>query len=185
VRNTIIKRISCCAACLLAFGIIIAFWGDTIISVENNIFRGTFYFLILLIPFAITGVPFKMIDQTYCGTVKKIDIISMVDNKSSALPAREHLYYKNTVCLTIQKQNGKEVTKKVFSCDAKTNSGIELYKVGDTVFHLYGTKYVVIIPKMSDSQCQCVICGHKNDKNLTLCQKCCYTLVGENIVITK
>ena len=101
-RNRILKRVIPCIILISVFATILALWGNVIFTIDNKAFQTSCYIIVMLIPFAITGVPHKLIDSTYYGTVKKVDIVTTTDNDSSVKPTREHLYLKNTIYCTFQ-----------------------------------------------------------------------------------
>ena len=54
---------------------------------------------------------------------------------------------------------------------------LDTYKIGDKVFHLYGSKYTVVLPKSKDSDIQCAVCGDSNVVDNCTCRSCGYTLI--------
>ena len=176
-RNVILKRVIPCCVLLILLGSMIYFFEKTIHPIENHSFYVSFYIIIMLLPFAITGVPFKLFDKTYYGVIEKVDIVTAVDNSSSVKPTREHLYEKNTIYLTIITESGKRLYKKAYSGNAKFQQYLEQYKESDTVYHLYGTNNVIVLPKSSESHIQCAVCGDSNDTNNTVCRNCGHTLI--------
>ena len=96
-RNRILKRVIPCIILISVFATILTLWGSVIFNTDNKAFQTSCYVVVMLIPFVITGVPHKLIDSTYYGTVKKVDIVTTTDNDSSVKPTREHLYGTNHV----------------------------------------------------------------------------------------
>lgn len=172
-----LKRIIPCALLLIAFVILLIFWGDVILPVEKEAVKIIVYTMVMIVPFAVTGVPFKLIDQTYSGTVKKVEIATTIDNEYHGRPTRENLYTKNTVFLHVEKENGVVVRKKAYESSTKMAQNLENYKVGDRVFHLYGSMQTVVLPKSSDKMVQCPVCGTNNDKTASHCEDCGHSLV--------
>jgi len=138
---------------------------------------GASYIIVMLIPFAITGVPHKLIDSTYYGTVKKVDIVTTTDNDSSVKPTREHLYLKNTIYLSIEQPDGKLIYKKAYSGKARLQQNINAYNEGNLVFHLYGTNTVVVLPDTNDRSVHCSVCGSSNDIENDQCRDCGHSLI--------
>ncbi len=176
-RKTILIRVIPCILLICIFASILLLWGDILINTDVLEFKISCYVLIMIIPFAITGVPHKLIDTTYCGKIKKVDIITTHDNDSSFKPTREHIYLKNTIHLTIEKQNGKLIYKKVYSGKARLQQHLDTYQVGDTVFHLYGTNQVIVLPNTTNTVVSCPVCGTANPIEHDNCRNCKHSLV--------
>lgn len=176
-KKKILKHVIPCAILIFAFAIILALWGNIIFNTNNKAFQISCYIVVMLIPFAITGVPFKLIDSTYCGIVKKVDIVTTTDNDSAVKPTREHLYLKNTICLNIEKPNGKLIYKKAYSTRANLQQNLNTYNEGDLVFHLYGTNRIVILPDLNESTVHCAVCGSSNNIENDKCRDCGHSLI--------
>lgn len=184
-RNRILKRVIPCIILISVFATILTLWGSVIFNTDNKAFQASCYIVVMLIPFAITGVPHKLIDSTYYGTIKKVDIVTTTDNDSSVKPTREHLYLKNTIYLSIEQPNGKLIYKKAYSGKARLQQNINAYNEGDLVFHLYGTNTVVVLPDATDTKICCCICGDDNQLTDCTCRNCGHSLIksiniGEN-----
>ena len=182
IKNAL-KRIIPCALLLICFAIALIFWGDVILPVDKDIVKVIVYTMVMLVPFALTGVPFKLIDKTYSGIVEKVEIATTVDNLYHERPTRESLYLKNTVFLHVKQGNGTVVRRKASEKNARMSQNAEPYKVGDRVFHLYGSTQTIVFPKASDTFVKCVVCGDVNDKNECHCQNCGYTLVKGDLTV--
>ena len=118
-RKRIWKRIIPCIILVFAFATVLILWGTVIFNADNKTFQISCYIVVMLIPFVITEVPHKLIDSTYYGTVKKVDIVTTTDNGSSIKPTLEHLYSKNTIYLSIEQPDGKLIYKKAYSGKAR------------------------------------------------------------------
>jgi hypothetical protein len=175
--KSVLKRMIPCVLLLTTFVILLIFWGDVILPVEKEAVKIIVYTMVMIVPFAVTGVPFKLIDQTYSGTVQKVKIATTIDNEYHGRPTREYLYTKNTVFLHVEKENGVVVRKKASESSAKLAQNLETYKVGDRVFHLYGSRQTVVLPTSSDKMVQCPVCGTNNDKTSSHCEDCGHSLV--------
>lgn len=176
-RKRILKRVIPCIILSSVLAIILALWGNIIFNTENKIFQTSCYIVVMLIPFVVTGVPHNLIDSTYCGTVKKVDIVTTTDNDSSIKPTREHLYLKNTIYLSIEQPNGKHIYKKAYSGKALLQQSINTYNEGDLIFHLYGTNNVVVLPDANDTAVHCAVCGSSNNIENDKCRNCGHSLV--------
>ena len=176
-RNRILKRIIPCIILISSFATILALWGNIIFNTDNKAFQILCYIVVMLVPFVTTGVPHKLIDSTYYGTVKKVDIVTTTDNDSPVKPTREHLYLKNTIYLSIERPDGKLIHKKAYSGKARLQQNIHAYNEGDVVFHLYSTNIVVVLPDANDSSVHCSVCGSSNDIKNDQCRDCGHSLV--------
>lgn len=176
-RNRILKRVIPCIILISVFATVLTFGGNVIFNTDNKAFQAFCYIVVMLIPFAITGVPHKLIDSTYYGTIKKVDIVTTTDNDSSVKPTREHLYLKNTIYLSIEQPNGKLIYKKAYSGKARLQQNINAYNEGDLVFHLYGTNTVVVLPNSNDTRVCCCVCGDDNKITDCTCRSCGHSLI--------
>lgn len=176
-RKKILQRVLPCALMFVSFGLILLEWGTVIFATRNKIFLISCYVVVMILPFVLTGVPHKLIDKTYYGIVKKVDIVTTIDNGSSVKPTREHLYLKNTIYLKIETSNGELIYKKAYSGKAKLLQNIHTYNEGDKVFHLYGTNVTIVLPGSADISVQCTVCGTSNNINDDKCRDCGHSLV--------
>ena len=176
-RKSFLKRVIPCIILASVFATVLILWGNIIFSTDNKSFQALCYILVMLVPFAVTGVPHKLIDSTYYGTVKKVDVITTEDSNSSVKPTREQMYLKNTVYLSIERPDGKLIYKKVYSGKAQLQLHINTYNEGDLVFHLYGSDSVIILPKPNDSTVHCAVCGYSNSIENDKCRNCNHSLI--------
>ena len=175
--KTALKRLVPCVLLLIGFVVALILWGDIILPIDKDIVKVIVYTIVMLVPFALTGVPHKMIDQTYSGIVEKVEVTTTVDNLYHDRPTRESLYLKNTVFLHVKQENGAVVRRKASEKNARISQNAEAYKAGDAVFHLYGSPQTIVLPKETDQFVQCAICGDANDKTECRCKACGHTLV--------
>lgn len=172
-----LKRLIPCALLLITFVVALTFWGDVILPVDKEIVKVIVYTMVMAVPFAVTGVPRKLIDKTYSGTVQKVEVTTTTDNKYHERPTRENLYTKNTIFLHVQQENGIVIRKKVYEGNSNLPQNLDAYKIGDRVFHLYGSTQTVVLPSSADKAVQCPVCGMKNDKADGKCENCAHSLV--------
>ncbi len=143
---------------------------------KYNIIGHVFYAVIFLIPFFISGIRQAFSDKTYLGEVEKVKVTTTQDYQRAFKPSIDTGYKRNTIYLFVRDQNGGVEKRKVYSTRAKQDQELDYFKAGDRVFHIYGSKYTVIIPKPSDTMAQCAVCGITTDINKGYCHKCGYTL---------
>ena len=173
------SRILLWAIFTLLIAAIIVIGGDILLPVPENLieFKYSCYVLFLISPVFFTKVYRVFTDTNYTGVVQQVNVLSIVDSKSSVRPSREMLYRKNEIHLTIESPNGKILTKK--ACETQTRSGanLDLYKVGDKVLHLHGTDLTIVLPTSADTHCRCSVCGGVNDRFNNACTHCKMPLI--------
>ena len=177
-RNRVLRRVIPFAVLLIAYITAMLLWRDIFFLTDDKAVHISCSVLIIAFLFVFTGVPHKLIDRTYCGTVKKVDIVTSADNDTMPKYTREHLYLKNTVYLTVELSNGKTMYKKAYS--GRVSYGqqkLQTYQVGDTVFHLYGTDAVIVLPNPNDTEVHCAVCDTSNSVEKTHCRNCNHSLV--------
>ena len=76
--------------------------------------------LLVLCPFLISRFPRKLIDKPWRGKITKVDIDTKVDSR--LVGGKPIVYVKNTIVLTIEKENGKVCTKEVLSLGSRSNN---------------------------------------------------------------
>lgn len=145
---------------------------------ENNItYKYLIYIVLLVSSFFITKAYLVFTDTNYCGEVKKVNIKSVVDSKSSAKPTWEQLYRKNEIYITIEDETGRIFRKKACEFPSSLSTNLEMYKVGDKVLHLHGTDITIVLPTATDKHCRCAMCGWSNDKSNDNCSHCGFPLI--------
>ena len=181
-QKKIARRVVPCLILEILLGLIIALWGDILFPTSANEFKYCCYFVIMLIPFAITGVPFKLIDRTYAGVIEHTEISTVMCTTRGT--RRHKLIWKNQLDVTIRTTDGKLIDKTPLMIDISMPvQKLEVYKVGDRVFHLYGTDTIVRLPEPSDSHVACAVCGDMNPMERNTCSFCDHTLIKNQIRI--
>ena len=150
---------------------------EAILKPEHRTIRILISLIILSIPFIITGFPHKTSDKTYVGRVENIEVKTTT---SSNFGGRHNniAHCINIVYLNVVTHDGKSLRKKVYTARADQKQAYNLYEVGDTVFHLYGTKSVVVLPRKKDTHFECAVCEDVNDVKNTVCRSCGHTLIN-------
>ena len=143
---------------------------------KYNVIGHAFYTVIFVIPLFISGIFSALSDKTFYGVIEKVKISTTVDSMNSFKPSKETRYRKNTIYLFVKEDGGETEKFRIYSGRAKDGQFLETYDIGDRVFHVYGSKYTVILPKPSDTMSQCAICGITTDINEQYCHKCGHTL---------
>ena len=156
--------------------------------------------LLVVCPFLISGFPRKLIDKPWRGKITKVDIDTKVDSR--LVGGKPIVYVKNTIVLTIEKENGKVCTKEVLSLGSRSNNttnpwdsrdtrhgmdhyavgdvthDIENYRVGDEVYHFWGLDDLICRREGGRDIVECVACSTTNPAHRKECFCCGRTLVN-------
>lgn len=133
------------------------------------------YCFCLFLSVLISGFPFKLLDRSFCGTVKKIKV------KTSAVhpfpSGQGTCYFVNTVYLWVARDGKRTIKRTGFVGRVRNHGGVEKFKVGDRVFHLYGSSLTIVFPRKAVERLQCAVCGEMNDQSAECCANCAHTLI--------
>lgn len=125
--------------------------------------------LIMIVPFILSGIPMKLIDRSWYG-----EILDFETSTARAAEIDNHSKMPITQTVLIRTPSGKLYKREIYDEGAlfHDNSG-EVYRVGDTVAHVYGTQYLAPIRKFDrDRPRVCVYCGHKDIDENKICRNC-------------
>ncbi len=186
IKKQKMKRIIPCAVMEIMIALVLILWGNTIVRTDVLPFKIAVYLLALILPFVITGVPFKVLQKPWRGEIIKVDIQDGVAFTADTDMHRPHGTL--TFVLTVQGDDGKIIIKE-------TNAGTyttvwwervqntnpdhiaNRYQVGDRVFQL-GKQYpIIVLPKPEDQHCQCAVCGRTNAIENDVCEECRHALI--------
>lgn len=148
---------------------------EAILRPENRAIRIFFALIFMSFPFLITGFPHKTTDETYIGQVEEATVKTTYSATGGRFSGQGR--FVNTTYLTITTHDGKKIHKNVYSANASQKQPFNLYQIGDTVFHLYGTKSVVVLPRKKDTHFECAVCEDVNEIENTVCRSCGHTLI--------
>ena len=164
--------------------IIIIVWGEELFGRLELNEKVQIYSIIYILPFFLTGVPWKLKDKTFFGRIIKVKIYTRTDIGwlyKRIFPSVRN----NTIVLYCLLNNGKihaqtvyrETTAMIMEKREYKTINVDKYQEGDLVFHLYGSGQTVVLPKPSDDVVQCAICGSYVDINKEICPNCSHSLV--------
>ncbi|MBE6698518.1 MAG: hypothetical protein E7581_08390 [Ruminococcaceae bacterium] len=175
VRRAVCKKLAPCVLLLIVFGLVIFLLGDRIFEQVPPAVRIGTYIVVMLIPFAITRVPFCLFDHTFTGTVKQVKVQNeyVAVKGLAGSPRFNSRTLATFVYLTVELPDGKEKHFKA----AQGGGYMEEYKPGDTVFHLYGAKHTLVLPEAAGDHVECPVCGDDNRAELDRCHSCGHTLI--------
>ena len=155
--------------------------------------------IIVITPVLISGFPFKLIDKPWRGRRIAVDVETKPD--ACMVGGKPILYIKNTIVLTLEKDDGKLCTKQVLSLGSRASNAeygweyrsaqfgngyyamgevthdIENYRVGDEVYHFYCLDDLVVRREGGRSIAECVACSTVNPAERSECFNCGHTLI--------
>ena len=178
----VIKRIIPCCLLLIFFLFIIIYWGEEIFWVPHQNARRVVYAIFLLLPFVVTGVPFKLIDKRFSGTVLEVDLKEKVGSYS--MGGKIWPCTRQDLVLTIKKDSGKIFTYTALSMRVREDPRYHIpddgriqdherdFSVGDRVVKYYGFSGLYVTPQTCDSRRRCIVCGAQNGGMKSVCEHC-------------
>ena len=201
-RN-ILKRVIPCA---LLFALILAaiiLRGEEIFDFPHLLARCVVYAICLLFPFVITGVPLKLIDKSFSGTVMEVKLTENTGAYSQGGVVWP--YVRQHLVLVIRKDNGETFKYTALSVGLKEDPRYKIpvvigigedpqrsiqivgkiqdheqdYSVGDRVHKYYGFRALWVTPQNSVDQKYCIVCGTKNDRDDSVCWSCRSELIAQ------
>ena len=154
--------------------------GKNILNTDNSIAVVTLIVLGIGVLAVILRLPLLLTDETFGGTVSKV-IVKTEDVKKLIDVGLGSIKQEHTIDLIITSLDGKTHYKNIRAVEdaAGVRASLDRYKEGDTVFHLSGTPYTILLPKGSDTSVQCAVCGRMNNITNDTCEKCGHTLVKD------
>ena len=171
-------------ACLLgnaAVTLILLYYKDKIAgsSVSAQVLIYTIPFILV---FLATGVPLKLLDHTWCGTIENVRVREVLVHqfgRSYRVPGRG-VEYGNVVELDVKLDSGKTIRCSPIIKPLKNLQSIDFYtsnfKSGDRVVHIYLTNFVQRLPDEETKLKNCVICGEVQHKDHDKCEACGHSL---------
>ena len=168
---------------------------------------------ILLLCLATIGVSayfskvyFLVIDRNWRGKILDVKVETKTGSYSHY--GKTRLCEKNTILLTVEKENGKQIgiTAETFVSKSEGGDNVRIgkeyeyaqhvlygkpeeflrkYHVGDTVYHFRGIDRNLYIPASPQSLTCCIVCGTENDIAKDVCYQCGHSLVKQAKTDTK
>lgn len=184
----IVIRSTICLLLLAIFITVIIIWGNRLFPDTLDHRAGytslkiMFYVIVLCVPFLITGIPFKLIDTSWSGTV--IDLKIEENLGTSSNPKYIYTHKKENLILIIKKDNEKIVRYTALSLTDKhkeLNGSTPIgkvyyhehkYSIGDRVHKYYGFRHLYFIPQHDYVTKDCIVCGSKNNMDDSACWYC-------------
>ena len=140
------------------------------------------------IPVFICGIHKMVFDRTWSGKIIGVRIKNVPGRLRGS--GRGVSYdWNDAICLTIRKSNGRIIEynaeKFLKGYDpmvlnrktSKVSDSFENYKAGDSVYHFFGTKGLVVYRPGETNNKFCVLCGTQQSVHNERCNDCGYTLI--------
>ena len=181
ITMQIVKRLLVCIAGFAAVALILLYYKDSIAErgVSAQVFAYTVPFIAVLL---VTGVPLKLIDRSWCGTIENVKVREVLIHKfgRNYRVAGQGAEYGNVVDLEVRLDSGKTVTCHPTFKPLKDLKSIDFYtfnfKEGDRVVHIYLTNFVQRLPDDEAELINCTVCGEVQPKTREKCETCGHTL---------
>lgn len=141
-----------------------------------------------LLPFVISGIPLKLIDNSWSGTVTNIEIKEETGTVSNGT-TNVFPYIKHVIVLTLKKDNGSFLKVRIKEYGTRNHPGIPVpsegnihhhmndYSIGDIVYHFYGLSEYFVLSLDPTKPVNCVICGNQTPAESGKCWNCGYSLI--------
>ncbi len=182
VRKSVYKRIFTCLLSLLLVAIIIFLFGESFLEGADDNIKKTVYFVLLLVPFMISGIPHKLFDSGWNGKIINKEIKTVTDSTFKGITPRP--VARNVISLTIQKDNGRLIFKEIkaerapyMANDGDIKGIVDNYNVGDAVYKFFGLPYIVVSHAKKSDCLICAVCGSENPHNNKKCFNCDFSLI--------
>ena len=170
----IYKKVVLSIAFMVIVGVLLFLFGETVFGSFGSPSREILYaVLILAIPLSF-GIPFSLIDRTWCGEITRVDI--RTENTKSTVVGVGGIYTKYFVDIEIKLDSGKLIDRTVYEGRVPAGRQFNMYQIGDRVVHIYGTKYIQVVHKSESRPTVCVVCGTSNPPGERQCDSCGHTL---------
>ncbi len=173
---------------------VVLLWGEIVFPMPTHKnfleVRHLYYALFLLLPFLVTGIPVRLIDRSWSGTVTAVIVEENMGTYTRSL-GRPQPYRKHDLVLLIEKDNGKKTEYIPLSLGVKykpwddpPNVGkiayhTEEYREGDRVHKYYGFQHLYVSHPSSQQTRRCIVCGSKNEMQEHVCWYCSSELIGK------
>lgn len=140
------------------------------------------------IPVFICGIHKMVFDRTWSGKIIGVRIKNVPGRLRGS--GRGVSYdWNDAICLTIRQSSGRIIEynaeKFLKGYDpmvlnrktSKVSDSFENYKAGDSAYHFFGTKGLVVYRPGDENHKFCVLCGTQQSVHNERCNDCGYTLI--------
>lgn len=150
-----------------------------------------------LLPVFISKVYKLVFDSSWYGTIIGIRTKSVPGKLHSTGSGRAYQAWDDVICLTIRKSNGKiieynaesflpQYTSNVmenYNNKSDISDSIDNYRAGDTVYHFYGLKRLLVCSSDTPDRHICIVCGMKHNTKSEKCVLCGHTLISSQTLL--
>ena len=173
VHRNILKRVNPCIV-LVVVSLVLVYLAYDYLESFGYLNPICALILCLLFSFIVTGVPIRLIDKSYTGTIVDIRVkkIKWMDKGFKCTGG-----IKTLVLLDIRDNKNNIITHEVNNSKLDEHGYDEIYSIGDKVFHVYGTDYLGVVPFKKDYSV-CVVCGANNRHIKGKCDICKFSLIN-------
>lgn len=187
-KHLLIRLCSCIILLAILFTVLILF-GDKIFNPEGSLYRIKEFICIALVIIIcyFTGVPMRLIDRTFFGTIEKVTVTTGYNSRAigkrqstvnSKTASYRGFYSIITMEISIKTADGKHLKRTISSAPPSNDTNYdEIFKQGDRVFHLYGTDIYVKIPEDKKEKVACPVCGLLNAQSNVHCENCNHSII--------
>ena len=191
VRTNVLKCVIPFAILEIVLGIILFFYGKTLFPTDVKGFQILCYFLVLTIPFFITKFPFKIIDRSWSGEIIQVQYKSRL---TAYWGGRLRARTEQVVIIKVRMPNGEILRKEAMICEqrpfrpgvadgevvtSKLENHLSEYEIGDTVYHFYGLKQLLVVRKDKQNFVRCLVCSQSNTNDREECWGCGHSLIKD------
>ena len=142
------------------------------------------------IPVFICGIHTMIFDRTWSGKIIGVRIKNVPGRLRGSGNGLSYVW-DDAICLTIRRSNGRiiEYSAESFAkgylpkdlkphhASPKVSDSFENYKAGDSVYHFFGTKGLVVYRPGETNNKFCVLCGTQQSVHNERCNDCGHTLI--------
>ena len=178
IKKKMILRVSACVILLLAVVTILVCWGEMLFGGFGKYNMIGIYALLVLFPFAVTGMPIYLFDRNWKGVISNVELKTINSFKHGS----NVMIKKFQLEVTIDREDGKRIVRTFeevdpFSIPKDWSESSTDYRVGSEIYHIVGLKHPLVVHKGYSELTKCVICGLRNPSGNERCDGCGHSLI--------
>ena len=178
IKKKMILRVSACVILLLAVVTILVCWGEMLFGGFGKYNMIGIYALLVLFPFAVTGMPIYLFDRNWKGVISNVEVKTI----NSFRHGSNVMIKKFQLEVTIDREDGKRIVRTFeevdpFSIPKDWSESSTDYREGSEIYHIVGLKHPLVVHKEYSELTKCVICGLRNPSGNERCDGCGHSLI--------
>ena len=178
IKRKMVLRVSTCIALFFTVATILILWGEMLFGGFGKYNMIGIYAVLLILPFAATGVPIYLFDKNWRGTITGVELKTVNSFKRGT----KIMIKKNQLEVTIDRADGKRVVKTFeeinpFSIPKDWSEASTDFRVGCEIYHIVGLKHPLVIHKGHNDLTKCIVCGLRNPSGNERCDSCGHSLI--------